>query len=106
MFNLEAVKDSKLHPDVASFLASAQKDIMQTLDKHKATHLAMRAQMEKRALSGDAEALKQYRHLVRVETIWKTLSARMSRDLQSLTDAAKAAPREPKSNAFAPKKTK
>jgi hypothetical protein len=84
---LKAEKETRLHPEVSSFVASAHKDIMKTLDKHKARHLQMRADVEKRALAGDSEALKQYRHLVRLETIWKTVKERVFRDLQSLTDA-------------------
>jgi uncharacterized membrane protein YccC len=87
MIDLVAENETRLHPDVASFLADAHRDVMQTIEKHKAKHLELRAEVEKRALKGDAEALQEYRHMVRLETIWKTLSARLNRDLQSLTDA-------------------
>ena len=105
MIDFDVAKETRLNPEIASFLTNAHKDVMQTLEKHKATHLRLRAEAEKRALKGDAEALQQYRHLVRLETIWKTLTARLNQDLQSLTDAVPdARKRATKEEAFAPRK--
>jgi hypothetical protein len=80
------VSTPRLHPAVRSLLESAYQDFGQVYEKHRSKHRQLRAQVEKRALSGDVEALKQYRQLIRIEQTWKVLKVRALRDLDSLTN--------------------